>query len=213
MVPDNAANDTTFTDSTVTPGNNYWYRVTAFNGSGQSIHTQAGPANPLDCVADLSSSVKTITHVNGAPYTSATTINAGDILEFQITLINQGPSNAEINYICDHMSPNLIIINGSLEVSGGGNNGGMTANSPTCGGANHHILRANGIKAPGNPNWIVSYQARFNPVTNNTFEVCANNADINYDDNVSGRVENVPMASLLCKTGKGGNPRFREVIP
>ncbi|MBI3952833.1 MAG: hypothetical protein HY336_02895, partial [Candidatus Doudnabacteria bacterium] len=56
------------------------------------------------------------------------------------------------------------------------------------------------------------FDTTFQSVSADQFEVCSNSATINYTDSAT-RTKGLSFGPILCKTGRGTAPDFREVAP
>jgi len=204
------ANQTTFTDIPPATDASYYYIVQAYRNSPQ----QASASNEVNgfnqsCTANFANTRKIITKVNGASYTGPTAINDGDTLTYQITLVNSGPANATINYICEYPSSNLINLR-NLSVSGvGAVNGGITASSPSCGDS--YRLNVSGTKNVAN-NWLITFDVTVDTASADIQEVITNSMTVNYTDS-STKNWSRSGPNVIVNSAKGKTPGFIEVAP
>src|SRR6185503_7217674 len=105
-----AANTTSFTD-TPPAFTRYYYVVHSTKaGTPDSVSNEANGTN-VQCIANLTSSTKVISQVNGSAYSNSTVIKTGDIVTFQITLRNVGNTKANVTHLCDEPTSNFTIAN------------------------------------------------------------------------------------------------------
>jgi uncharacterized repeat protein (TIGR01451 family) len=215
---DLAANTTTYQDTPPAVSVNYYYVIRAFNAAGESANSNEESAFNLPCQGTLSPSVKTLQAVNGVAYNTSTQIKAGDTVTYQITVINSGPSNVIIDYICDNPSSNLTNIrNLTITESDPINtpvNGGISQNDPTCIAAGQSGLRFNisGTKDV-TYNWLIRFDATYTATSSNAYEPINNNAVIFYHD-ASGNKQKIVAAPTVLSTNSQANvPVFQEVAP
>jgi uncharacterized repeat protein (TIGR01451 family) len=208
-------NVTTFTDTTATVDQSYYYEVQAFTNSPVRTTTSAinGPTRNLLCVANLDNSSKSLAAVDGVAYSPATIIESGDVLTFQITINNAGPVSATINYIDDVLSSNLsnptnlrVDKDGDGVYNESGEIGTITGTAPTI------RLNISGTKGVGNPNWIIRFDATISTTTASQFDYLSNTGIINYTDSLT-KTKTVYTGQILFQTGQGKSPNFREVAP
>ncbi|OGE87986.1 MAG: hypothetical protein A3J07_02135 [Candidatus Doudnabacteria bacterium RIFCSPLOWO2_02_FULL_49_13] len=195
----------------------YYYRVSAHRGVViDPLEAYSGSANAMNvaCVANLSSSSKALIRVNGAAYSGTTVIKDGDTLTYQITIVNDGPANATVNYICDNASGNLTDIR-NLSVSGSGSaSSGISQNNAACLAGGNSGLRFNvsGIKNIAN-NWLVTFDATFTASASSGSQEIVTNCGVVYYTDSEARSKIACAPTIIVNKNKGQVPSFREVAP
>ena len=203
-----------YTDTPPATGTTYYYRVSTHRTLGiapQEVFSSPPHPSKVNkaCTGDLSQSVKFMV-------TNPTTIVPGATVSYQITVINSGPSNVTIDFICDFPSPNLQSLR-NLKVDKGP--GPVVAPVPTldpaCSdpiyGAGYRF-NISGVKNIVN-NWLVTFDATFNPTTTDDHEPVSNRAVIHYTDGAGANTVTVIAPTYLIGTTKVHVPTFREVAP
>jgi uncharacterized repeat protein (TIGR01451 family) len=209
--------NTFYQDTPPTSNTTYYYRIGTHRATAAvptEVYSASASAFNNPCIANLSPSSMTISKVNGANFSGATKIKEGDVLTYQITIINNGPSNATINYICVNPSDSLVSPT-NLQVSGSGSsNGGIVSNNATCISAGHSGLRfsVTGTKDINN-NWIITYNTTFQSTSDDPQQAVSNTVVIYYTDGSGLRYITRSAPTLLISTDSSGAPTFREVAP
>jgi uncharacterized repeat protein (TIGR01451 family) len=211
-----------YQDTPPTLNVNYFYMVRTHRSSvppNESSNSNSVSALNTPCDANLNPSEKDIIQVNGQPYDPAMAIKEGDTLTYQITIINAGPANATIHYICDNPSTNLQgIANNPITVTGAGANGNGTfpvLNDPRCTGthgAGSIAFNVSGTKNVAN-NWIITLSGTFVTTSPNDPQEAVDNTGVIYYTDTILRTKTVIAPSLLVNTGAAKVPTFREVAP
>ncbi len=166
------------------------------------LPTPTPPPPPL--TANLIGSSKSIFQVNGNPYNPSLGLHDGDIVTFQMNVVNNGPGRARINYICDTPSSNFT----NFRNLGGGH--GNSINSTGCSGS--PMLNVSG-NLPRDGHWTLSFDATFNSIASGSIEVCSNVATINYNDpEANGKSQLVKFGPTFCRINPAA-PDFNEVNP
>ena len=217
---DRPANSTVYTD-TPPLGGSYYYIVTSFDASGNSVVGPGWPVGPTvvnPCAADLSGSRKIIYQVNGAAYTGQT-IRDGDLLTFRIIIENSGTVPAYDLYVEDTVTDNLDYQRNSAFLNGSPIAERVSGNDitwPWPEPQNNPNINL-GDKPAGGANWILSFDATVDSDSTLAFDFIENKGRIYYDRTETNNNDNqsVPYSTgiLPVRTGQILVPNIREVAP
>ncbi len=200
----------------ITVNTNYWYIISASNSVGTVSSTSFGPTLGIPCIANLSPSTLTIYKVGSNTYSTNTPIKSGDKVTFGLNLINIGPGDADINYICVTPSSNFITLR-NMSSGGHGNTSGNlsknTARCPAVGGVSTYDVNVSGSKDIISP-WFIVYDSTFQSSGAGLVELCSSTGRINYDDpEGSNKNQNLKFGPVLCNRGPTDAPDFHEIAP
>lgn len=185
-----------WTDNTVTAGNTYFYQVHAFNAAGDVASASIQAFN-AGCGANLANSSKFIYQVNGAAYTTSTSVKSGDTVTFRIVVSNFGNGTGTINGIVDTPSSTLTNLRNITVDKGSG---------PV---AVASFAAITGPIAP-NVNWVVQFDSTVTADAN-TIPI-SNRAVINCT-NAGGSDCSVTKDANYLFFAAPGTPQFREIAP
>jgi uncharacterized repeat protein (TIGR01451 family) len=195
-------------------GNSYYYIITATGTAGSSASESYGPNVVQTCTSNLVNSTKYLAQVNGVTYTTNTVIRSGDTVTFGIIIANAGPSEANINYICDTPSSNFTL-GTTLTVSSGET--GTIGNHATCPGSKRLSFTGGPITVASNTNATVFFNSTFTSSGAGSIELCQNRGVIHYNDQevpgAPGKTLDVNFGPTLCNKSTSGAPDFDEVAP
>jgi uncharacterized repeat protein (TIGR01451 family) len=198
----------------------YYYKIRTHRSAitpNESADSNTASGFNQSCLANLAFSNKVISKVNGNAYSTSTVIKSGDVITYTINIINSGPANATINYICENPSSNLGPIS-NVQVTGTGASLGtpnVTTGDSNCIAAGYSGRRINvsGTKNVAN-NWIITFDVTYTPDPNLTDQgKIDNNAVIFYTDGGGNHTKTVLAPSILTGGSGSGVPIFREVTP
>ncbi len=207
----------TYQDTPPSTNVRYYYKVAthrALNIQPRESDSPIVDALNLPCIANLTSSNMTITHINGVAYNSATKIKNGDVLTYRITIINSGPQSAAVSRLCANPGSNLSNLQNFTASGSGLSNGGVTTLNSQCVSDGNSGLRFNisGTKDVPN-NWLITYNNTFTAAApDQPQEVISNSVVIYYSDDEGAKQKTV-SSFIISGTTKAQVPTFREVAP
>jgi hypothetical protein len=195
---------------------NYWYVISASNSVATVSSTSFGPTLGIPCIANLSPSTLTIYKVGSNIYSTNTPIKNGDKITFGLNLVNIGPGNADINYICVTPSSNFVTLRNMASGGHGSTSGNLSKNTARCpavGGVTTYDLSVSDSKDTGAP-WFITYDSTFQSSGAGLVELCSSTGRINYDDpEGSDKNQNLKFGPVLCNKGPTDAPDFHEIAP
>lgn len=207
----------TYQDTPPSTNVRYYYKVAthrALNIQPREADSATVNALNLPCIANLTSSNMTITHINGVAYNSTTKIKNGDVLTYRITIVNSGPQSATVARLCANPGSNLSNLQNFTASGSGLSNGGVTYANSQCVSDGNSGLRFNisGTKDVVN-NWLITYNNTFTAASpDQPQEVISNSVVIYYSDDEGDKQKTV-SSFVISGTTKAQVPTFREVAP
>jgi hypothetical protein len=220
----------------------YFYRVVAISnlpaGIGRTASSaESGPVLNRECRPDVHV-YKRVSHIvvspygaaNTSAYTSSSIINDTNVLRFEITIDNLGDAGAPISGVSDVLSGNLrqpptgFFLNPwNLRIDKDGDGVynelgtaygteiGFVSSAPP--NLTINLLGGWGTKAPGNPNWVIRFDAQIQAQTESGFEFVSNNGCTSFTYRGTSFNPCGGTGNILFRTGRPRVPEFQEVNP